>query len=93
MDINQDRAWLAKPLDDSYDGAEPILQLKSTKLCSSGNLKLKFKEGNLVKFYHCLPKDRYSTLPEQAAFGKKFSSEAFNICDTAFPLMKWIKVT
>jgi hypothetical protein len=48
---------------------------------------LQFKEGDLLKFYKCLPKDKYLNLQQEAAVCASLFGSTY-ICEQAFSLMK-----
>jgi hypothetical protein len=61
VDFDKDRGLFrtfANPCDASYEDAEPTLQLKLIDPHCSGELRSKFKEGDLLNFYKYLPKDK-----------------------------------
>lgn len=77
----------ANPFEASPENAESKLQLELIDIQCNEELKSKFKEGDLMNFYRCLPKDDFPNLLENAAFcGSLFGSTY--ICEQTFSIMK-----
>ena len=78
------------PFDSVIEDLSIDLQMEIIDLQSNDVLNDKFKEGNLIEFYKCLPSEQYSYL-------KKFSHEfisAFSttyLCQKTFSRMKYTK--
>jgi len=62
VDFSKDRGLFrtfANPFEASYEEAKPASQLILVDLQFTDELRSKYKEGDLLFFYKCLPKGKY----------------------------------
>jgi len=77
----------ANPFEVSYEHSDPTLQLELIDLQCNEELKIKFKEGNILNFYKCLQKESFPELIERAAICSCLFGSTY-ICEQLFSLMK-----
>ena len=83
--------YVINPFDFAIEDLPIDLQMEIIDLRSNDILKDKFKEGNLIEFYKCLPSEQYSYLKK---FAREFIS-AFGttyLCEKTFSRMKCINL-
>ncbi|CAM5080564.1 unnamed protein product [Natator depressus] len=61
LDVNAGEIWIFQnPFHCDLEKVPPEPQMEVIDLQSNDLLKDKYKEGNLVEFYKCLPSDQYA---------------------------------
>lgn len=73
VNFDGDRALIrifADPFEASYEDTKTTLWLELIDLHCSDDLKSKFKEGDLLNFYKCLPKDISESVAEGSCWCK-----------------------
>ncbi|CAM4623216.1 unnamed protein product [Caretta caretta] len=91
LDVNAEEIWIFQnPLDCDLEKLPPELQMEVIDLQSNDLLKDKYKKGNLVEFYKCLPNDQYAYVKNfvrglMSMFGTTY------VCEKTFSMMKYVK--
>jgi hypothetical protein len=88
-DFKRDRIMFrtfSDPFSIAPEEVDPDLQLELIDLQSSDPLQSKFREGNILNFYKCLPKDRYPNLRNKAALCASLFGSTY-VCEQAFSVM------
>ncbi|CAM5141474.1 unnamed protein product [Natator depressus] len=68
----------------------PELQMEVINLQSNDLLKDKYKEGNLVEFYKCLPSDQYAHV-KNFVCGLMSMFGTTSVCEKTFSVMRYVK--
>ncbi|CAM5164836.1 unnamed protein product [Natator depressus] len=91
LGVNAGEIWIFQnPFDCDLEKLPPELQMEVIDLQSNDLLKDKYKEGNLVEFYKCLPSDQYASVKNfvrglMSVFGTTY------VCEKTFSMMKYVK--
>lgn len=88
--IANDIKMFQNPYDCNVESITPDLQMELIDLQSDDSLKEKYKNGNLLEFYQCLPEEKFSNLKNFARglisiFGTTY------MCEKTFSKMKYVK--
>lgn len=76
----------SNPFSVSPEDVEVVAQLELIDLQNNDNLHAKFKEGDLLNFYRCLPIENYPYLRNKAAIYASLFGSTY-ICEQTFSLL------